>query len=519
MIAGFSDIYCHYRLQCKCFFSFIENSTSLFIIVRKITIFFFFFLNMKPTLFVILLFYSFCGYNAETLNVTNFGANGKDSKDDTAAFQKCIDRLSFIGGGTMYIPKGTYYISHLKFFGRQYSNITIQGNSSVIKQLLPEKRTQTKDGKWNTFAERKAADGIFVFDAQVSYQQNDNLSIKNTCIKNLTFSSDVAVNKFDELSHQISAHGVSNFIVENCSFIGFLGDGISINASTDYIKYRNAYNKDIKIINSHFDGINRDNRQAISIYYADNFLIDGCTFRNTTRSDMPGAIDIEPNDDLQVVRNGIIRNCSFENIGGLGAICFVLQKSTQKNAFSNKSFTIENCRFKKVVSPLTVIGNDDYIGYNGGNTITFSNSEVLDTQVAASLISAYGVKFWKIRYTNITSENLNVVPEKGATDVSFEDCYFNKVTNISGLGFVGNTSQISFLRCTFENFTANAITINSPSGISRITENRFLSTAYPGGKPIVTSFFSRKSRISAVVAHNESFGNFSPADLSVFRKQ
>ena len=115
---------------------------------------------------------------------------------------------------------------------------------------------------------------------------------RNITIKGLTFNSHVEKVGFDELSHQISAHGVSNFNVENCNFIGFLGDGIAINAATDYSINRDAYNKDITITNCHFDGINKDNRQGISIYYADGFLIENCSFKNTTREDMPGALDL-----------------------------------------------------------------------------------------------------------------------------------------------------------------------------------------------------------------------------------
>ena len=186
---------------------------------------------------------------ANILSVLDFGAKANDNYDDTAAFQKCADQLAKLGGGTMEIPLGTYYISHVKFFGNKYSNIIIKGNGSLINQLLPKKRVSVENGKWFTFAERKGADGCFVFDAQVSYQTNDSLSIKNIVINDLKFNSDVKKNKFDELLHQISAHGVSNFKVQNCQFIGFLGDGIAIVASTDYNLFRNAYNKDIEIKN------------------------------------------------------------------------------------------------------------------------------------------------------------------------------------------------------------------------------------------------------------------------------
>lgn len=454
---------------------------------------------------------------ATTLNVIQFGANGKDQKDDTLAFQKCADQLAALGGGTMEIPLGIYYISHVKFFGQKYSNITFNGNGSTINQVIPKNRVSVENGKWFTFAERKGADGCFVFDAQVSYQTNNNLSIKNIIVKNLKFFSDVKKNKFDELLHQISAHGVSNFKVQNCQFIGFLGDGIAINASTDYKQFRNAYNEDIEIINCLFDGINRDNRQGISIYYSDRFLIDNCVFKNTTRPDMPGAIDIEPNDDLQIVRNGIIKNCSFENIGGLGAICFVLQQSLPQNDFSNRNFIVDNCKFTNVVTPLTVVGNDSFKNFNGPYIITFSNSMVQNTKSVASLISAYGIKFYNVKYQNITSNNLNVVSANGARNITFERCDFNKTENPNGLGFFGETSLINFISCTFENFKINAITINNPIGIANISNNKFISTSHKGGKPLVTDFFKKQQYIGEKVINNKSFGNFEELNLSPFK--
>ncbi|MCG2779607.1 MAG: glycoside hydrolase family 55 protein, partial [Weeksellaceae bacterium] len=244
-------------------------------------------------------------FSSITLNVKDFGAKGNGITDDTAAFQKCIDALISKGGGTMTVPLGKYPITFLKFFGKEYSNITINGDNAHILQRISGNRKAAENNRFQTFAQRHAADGCFVFDAQVSRQIDDTHSIKNIKISGLNFISDVERYGFDELLHQISAHGVSNFIVENCTFTGFLGDGIAINGGTDFSKFHDAYNKDVIIRNCRFDGVNKNNRQGISIYYSDGFTIDRCSFRNTTRDDMPGAIDIEPDRGMNVVRNGV----------------------------------------------------------------------------------------------------------------------------------------------------------------------------------------------------------------------
>lgn len=472
----------------------------------------------------IYLFFSFLTtifFSATSLSVSDFGANGHDTKDDTFAFQRCADKLADLGGGTMEIPIGNYFISHIKFFGKKYSNISIQGNGSIINQIIPEKRVSVENGRWWTFAERKAADGCFVFDAGVSYQQNDIFSIKNIVINDLTFFSDVKKNKFDELLHQISAHGVSDFTVKNCKLIGFLGDGIAINASIDYIANRNAYNKDIKIINCTFDGVNKDNRQGVSIYYADGFVIENCIFKNITRVDMPGAIDLEPNDDLQILRNGMIKNCTFENIGGLAAIMIHTGKSSALNNFSNKNFTVDNCSFKNVRAPLGIIGNENYLDYSTeGYVIQFKNSVVTNSEAIADMRSAFGVLIDNVKFYNILNTGMNTVTDVGANGITFKDCIFDNVRNNNGIGFYGITRNINFINSIFKNFAAHAITINDPRGIGTISKNNFYSSSYGEALPIVTSTIENKIVVfQARIEDNKTFGNFKKINLKEFYKK
>ncbi|WP_426153562.1 glycosyl hydrolase family 28-related protein, partial [Pseudomonas sp. DC3000-4b1] len=44
-------------------------------------------------------------------NVKDFGAVGDGVTDDTAAMQKAIDAASAAGGGTVFVPSGTYIVS------------------------------------------------------------------------------------------------------------------------------------------------------------------------------------------------------------------------------------------------------------------------------------------------------------------------------------------------------------------------------------------------------------------------
>lgn len=437
------------------------------------------------------------------LNVHQYGAVANDGKDDTAAFQKAVDKLASLHGGKLEIPAGEYCISHVKFFGKRYSNIEISGSKAIIRQTTPNLRKSVHNGIFKTYAERYSADGCFVFDAQVSNQKDDSQSIKNIAISGLTFISDVEKKGFDELSHQISAHGVSNFSVSDCRFIGFLGDGIAINGGTDFRFFQDAYNKDVVIKNCAFDGVNNDNRQGISIYYSDGFLIDNCTFKNTTRKDMPGAIDIEPDRDNNVVKNGIILNCKFENIGGLGAVTIRTKTPSALNQYSQKNFEVSNCDFRSVVAPVAIIGTEDYtkISPNIIN-VRIKNLTVDNSQNVIKIIHAYGVYIEDSSFKNIFNEDAAPITEGESNNIIFKNCTFQNIAHPKGLYFGANTKNISVVESVFTDFAKDAITFEYSKGIGTITNNSFVSNRSKGTFLSREEIFSRGLPSSALIKNN-----------------
>jgi len=447
------------------------------------------------------------------INVRDYGAKGNGKDDDTAVFQKCVDLLKKNGGGTMVVPRGDYPITFLTFFGKGYSNITISGENANILQTIARQRISVENNKFQTYAKRFAADGCFVFDAQVTQQTDDRNSIKNIKISGLNFISDVKKYGFDELLHQVSAHGVSNFTIENCTFTGFLGDGIAINGGTDFSKFHDAYNKDVSIINCTFDGVNKNNRQGISIYYSDGFLIDGCVFKNTTRDDMPGAIDIEPDRGVNVVRNGVIRNCKFYNIGGMGAIAVV-----QKGRFDENTVLISNCEFEDVTAPLAVIGDEKYLnGDQNYFSILFTSSKVTNSKIVADLRMAKNVNFNNIQFNKITTTTYNNVSAIGVNNIRFENCIFDNIYHLDGLTFTGSSKKIAFVGNRFKNFRKQAITINDPNGIGSLTRNVFESTQTPKSYPLITGRIKNRNLVNKLqLLNNTSGGNFLPFTIEPF---
>ena len=66
-------------------------------------------------------------------SVTDYGATGDGTTDDTDAIQAAIDALSANNGGTLYLPAGTYAISST--LSVNTSNISIVGDGADIRHI------------------------------------------------------------------------------------------------------------------------------------------------------------------------------------------------------------------------------------------------------------------------------------------------------------------------------------------------------------------------------------------------
>ena len=271
----------------------------------------------------------------DTVSVKDFGAVGDGVADDTAAIQACVDAAKNGTNKNIYIPFGTYMVQHIDMIGLAYSNLTFIGEGMpTIRFKLPAAGRQTIAGYPDpTFARSNLADGIFVLDANIANQfTNDANSIKNVTFIGIKWMMDVVTDGFDELMHCVCASGTSGLYFDHCQFVGFMGDGIAVSRGRGTGPVVGScpsygYNANTVVTNCIFDGVNKDNRQAISIYYCDGFTITDNVFKNTTRSNMPAAIDIEPDNDLTTTRAGVIWRNTFNNIGGTAAIAIVYKNS------------------------------------------------------------------------------------------------------------------------------------------------------------------------------------------------
>ena len=255
----------------------------------------------------------------ETVSVLDFYANGVSGPkvDPTGMIDSTLGvQAAITASNSVYFPAGTYLISNVTL--RANTKLWGDGAASILKQTLT-----------STF-------GMLQCDSGSSNVANN---ITGIVLRDLQLRGTVDTDGFSEFVYLLGLNGVSDVIIENVTFKGFRGDGFYLGSS--FTAAIERHNQNIIVRDCLFDGINNQNRNGISIIDGDGVLITGCSFKNMTKSNMPGAIDMEPNADaFPIVRNITIRDNTFANIGGnVGAICAHIP-ATVTTLFHN--ITIDN---------------------------------------------------------------------------------------------------------------------------------------------------------------------------------
>jgi hypothetical protein len=235
------------------------------------------------------------------------------SVDYSAHLQKVLNDLNARGGGEVVLPRNTTILIGDVV---TYSNISIVADdwTAVLKV-------------------RPGSHGITLKPAP------NGMPSRNLAFRGFALRGQVGVAGFSEHSHLLNLNVFANVEVENLLLSGFQGDGIycGVGAANS-----DAHNTGFTARRSTFDGVNRDNRNGLTFIDIDGALVDGCEFVRCTRTDMPGPIDMEPNDSaLSVIRDVTIRDCRFHGNGGGVAEVAVYVRATAKRLPSG--ITVERC--------------------------------------------------------------------------------------------------------------------------------------------------------------------------------
>lgn len=228
-------------------------------------------------------------------NVLDYGAVGNGVADDTQAIQDAID-----ANDSVYFPSGTYWCdgvtipSNRLLFGDGASSIIFQPFSASVQGVL-----YANSGSSSAY-------------------------IENITIRDLKLLGDVVAGGFFEFRHLIAMNGVKNCLIERCFVEGFLGDGIYIGSGN--VGGQERHNINVTIRDCFIDGLIKDNRNGISVIDGTDVIIENNYITRTTRSNMPGAIDVEPDANaFHIIKDITIRNNHILDCGGnVAAIAILL---------------------------------------------------------------------------------------------------------------------------------------------------------------------------------------------------
>lgn len=256
-----------------------------------------------------------------------FGAKGNGINNDTVPIQNAINVASD--------NSEIYFIGKYKIFGISEHKFNRRSDGIHIKSGIT-----FKGGISSQLIADDYCCNIFTTPPEANDLTKPNIS--NVRFYNLELvHTHSSIYQFSAL---INLANIDNCIIQGCKFLSYCGDGITIGAllSPDENRWMTSFANDITIRDCIFDGKNIISRQGISVYVCNNITIDNNVFKNSSGDVMPGAIDFEPEADVEIKNVKIINN-HFENIKGVvGTIAFV---NPLKNSITADRFIIENNTF------------------------------------------------------------------------------------------------------------------------------------------------------------------------------
>jgi hypothetical protein len=223
------------------------------------------------------------------------GADPTGATPSTSALQAAFD-----ASRRVYLPEGLFTVGGDGVRPQSGTELRGAGPGSVLRQL---------DGLTNQVLNLEGG------------SPNPALNLRDVILRGFKIQGLVGSLGFSEHQHLLRISGATRILVEDLVFEGYRGDGLYLAGSGR--KGDPRHNQDITITKCLFDGVNRDNRNGISVIDCDMLRIESNRFTRSTRPNMPGAIDVEPNkNDWHVIHDiKILNNQFFANGGGGGSIC------------------------------------------------------------------------------------------------------------------------------------------------------------------------------------------------------
>lgn len=404
---------------------------------------------------------SFSMITSAAFNVVDYGADPTGATDCTAKIQAAVDAADAVGGGVVYFPTGTYLLVG------QYTPIT---NNSRLTDGVTLKSNITFVGDGNDSIINLANNCCYAFTGRFRADVTTVTNLYNIQFKNLSFNMPTRPASFFQEQLTLFIDSCENCVVENCQFVGWSGDAIMFGGplAADTLSFKNSIVKNIRVAGCLFDGIDQNNRNCISVTNGENIEIASNTFKNASRSDMPGAIDFEPELVGCIIKNISVHDNKFENIlGGVAVIGFALgiNLTVQASNIHVADNQINNCQSpfaftisgKTSTDPLSPAANSPYnISFvnnqiNGNGYMGFFNIRGCDGILLSgnSFINCRAIAYIGYPITSLPTPVRNI----SITNNTFRDSHFISTNPYDGLIYIISTvggavfNNNSFINC------------------------------------------------------------------------
>ena len=311
---------------------------------------------------------------AEGVNVTEYGANGSDKKDDTAAIQAALDKNS-----SVYIPGGTYYINVDEML-RLNSGQTLTLSDEATLQALP-----TSSSLYGIIAIFGVSD-VTVTGGRIV---GDRWSHEGT-------QGEWGMGIY--LGYGASNVEISDIYISDC-----WGDGVYFGNGDTPISYVTI------------DNVTCDNnrRQGMSISNAIHITVTNSTFKNTHGTAPEAGIDIEP-DPGNTLYDITIQNTQCIGNAGSGIDIMGISEHVDDIDIIECELTDNSGMGLRIYKASDVCVSDTVTSNNfGGIEIPGDASNLEFSGVTVTDNSWRGVSF-------VTTDQL-----EGCSEVSFESCVFS----------------------------------------------------------------------------------------------
>lgn len=341
------------------------------------------------------------------VDVRRHGAHGNGSTDDTRAFQSALDAAAGV-----WVPEGRYLVGDLALWS--HTHLAGAGARSVL-------------------VHRPGSRVLAAVGAGYAGSADPRDNVRDIALEDLAFEGRCTTDGFVQTNHLLVATGCTGLAVRRCAFRAFQGDGIYV-AGSAYATGAERHNEDVSIRDCLFDGVNDQNRQGVSITDGTRVLIEGNLFRDCSRPDMPGAVDIEPEapwariDGVRVVRN------RFVNVlGGVGAVCVILALDRYER--HPRGIEIRGNRVEGRFRTLGIVAKAFVDAVSAPPTdVVIAGNEILDTFHGFEVSGLRGVRVESNLIRGTTVAARLSVPHRGrAADVAVARNRFEKVGMHSGV--------------------------------------------------------------------------------------